>query len=474
MIEKFYFLLLDLLDPSARLSEEIQDKLEPIYSRWVKLISLIIFLALPAFFILLFFIVDQHKEPLILWRTYRFLTAFSILFLGVLSLVFKKHVWFIIFNIYIAALLLSFSVSWSMSFTPGYVVHTKWVVIISSVILLLVAKGFIIPTLWTIISVIIASPFWSKYADVRPLVTDTCFSILLIFFAYVTKKVLIQSFVNKLLYDKYQQDVINAQRELHYEVKRFVPPVLVKKIEEQTQKDRPISMVVDDILRRHKNDVAVLFSDIRNFSERSTDMEFVEKELIPSSIKLIDMIEANMGVAKQIGDAIFAYYSTEGPHPDAPKEGLLRAFKDAVIGCLVEKQRVKKLGRDKSERFFSIAYGPAFIGNMASSRHREATVIGAPANLAARMDSLTKEPAFKPLVEDGRKILVCDRAKTVMDEFEGKLVFEKIVLEDIGITIKSFPDEKFIYLFHVTKENIEALNEILIANDIDPIIEDDI
>ena len=37
--------------------------------------------------------------------------------------------------------------------------------------------------------------------------------------------------------------------------------------------------------------------------------------------------------------------------------------------------------------------------------------VAAPANLAARMDSLTKEPLFKKLIKDGNKILLAKLRK---------------------------------------------------------------
>jgi class 3 adenylate cyclase len=224
-------------------------------------------------------------------------------------------------------------------------------------------------------------------------------------------------------------------------------------------------MALDEVLMRKEASVAVMFTDMRNFSTRSVDTDFVEQELVPSSSKIIDGAEDNMGVAKQIGDAVFVYYSMEDP-----EEGLLRAAKDSVKGCMDEKQRIKTLGRAEPERFFSIAYGSALVGNMASFRHREATVIGSPANLSARMDTLTKEPAFKILIGDGNKVLVSKTAKEILKTFNDKLEFNEVNLEDIKLIMKSFPDEKSIYLFATTAENIAALNEVLAVNNLAPIL----
>ena len=106
---------------------------------------------------------------------------------------------------------------------------------------------------------------------------------------------------------------------------------------------------------------------------------------------------------------------------------------------------------------------------MASFRHREATVIGSPANLSARMDSLTKEPAFKILVDDGNKVLVSKTAKEILKSFNDKFEFNEVNLEEMHLIMKSFPDEKHVCLFTVTEQNISALNEVLTMNNIRPI-----
>jgi len=60
---------------------------------------------------------------------------------------------------------------------------------------------------------------------------------------------------------------------------------------------------------------------------------------------------------------VFVYYSL-----DDPEESLLRSIKDGVVCCIEEKKRVELLGREKPERFFSLSYGNALVGNMASAK----------------------------------------------------------------------------------------------------------
>jgi len=101
---------------------------------------------------------------------------------------------------------------------------------------------------------------------------------------------------------------------------------------------------------------------------------------------------------------------------------------------------------------------------MASFRHREATVIGSPANLAARMDGLTKEPNFKALIDDGEHVLVSKDAMQIINSFNSGFEFKEVNLEEMHLIMKSFPEEKRTYLFQLTQRNISLFNEVLTAN----------
>lgn len=363
------------------------------------------------------------------------------------------------FCLYLACLIISLLTSWAM--TLGYPMQSIWVVFYPTIILATLMSSLILSISWIILIVIISSPYWSVPYPGHFMITNSIAAIFILSLSYVTKLIWIKSKINQFLNDDLVAESIEKQIEFDNEIKRFISPVLVERIEEKTSSGQTLVMALDDVLMRKEANVAVMFTDMRNFSTRSVDTDFVEKELVPSSSKIIDSSEDNMGVAKQIGDAVFVYYSMEDP-----EEGLLRAAKDAVVGCIDEKQRIKELGRQIPERFFSLAYGSALVGNMASFRHREATVIGSPANLAARMDSLTKEPAFKPLIDDGNKVLLSKAAKELLQTFHDSFEFNEINLEDMGLIMKSFPDEKTIYLLPITKNNIARLNDVLLANNI--------
>lgn len=464
MFNKILLFFVQITDPFLLLPQQVTYRIEQEENLWVNRMAIINHTLWASGFILLFFLSDYNKPDVKIWAIYRFGLALSIILLGIISFLFRKKTSIVVINLYLVALLISLAVSWSMSFHNVNGIRSKWVVMISACVLISVVRSLIVPICWLLFSIAVSSPLWVKYTPKRDLISDTIFAIILIIFGYASKRIWIQSKINKFLHDDAVQESIEKQMEFDSEIKRFISPVLVKRIEEKTANGETLVMALDDVLMRKEAPVAVMFTDMRNFSTRSVDIDFVEHELVPSSSKIIDGAEDNMGIAKQIGDAVFVYYALEDP-----EEGLLRATKDSVKGCLGEKHRIKALGRTEPERFFSIAYGPALVGNMASFRHREATVIGSPANLSARLDSLTKEPAFKILIGDGNKVLVSKTAKEILKTFNEKFEFNEVNLEDMKLIMKSFPEEKTIYLLAVTEHNINALNEVLKVNNIQTI-----
>jgi len=448
-----------LIDPFMIVEPSVQLRVEQEESSWLKKSALVNFILWPTAFIFLLIAIDKSKTNYNMWIVYRVGTAVIILVLALISLVFKNKKELIRLMSFLAAGVLATTIAWSMtfgaSFAKGYYLIPPLVILVS------VSRSFIFPSLWIIFLALINKPFWSTRFPDNAITAEVITSIAILLFAHLGKRIWLESKVNKYLYEDLTSATIEKQMEFDRNIKSFISPVLVEKIEAKTRSGESLVAALDSVLMRKSNKVSVLFNDVRNFSTRSIDSHFVENELIPASSIIIDRSESNMGVAKQIGDAVFVYYSL-----DDPEESLLRAMKDGIIGCIEEKKRVESLNRDKPERFFSLSYGIALVGNMASAKHREATVIGSPANLAARMDSLTKETEFSTLVADGTKIIMSEEAVNTARTFHDRLNFQKIDLTERNLVMKSFPDEKNVYLLASTSENINILNEVLAANNL--------
>ena len=138
--------------------------------------------------------------------------------------------------------------------------------------------------------------------------------------------------------------------------------------------------------------ITVLFSDIRGFTEMSENMEpeQVTQFLNDYLEKMVEIIFANGGtVDKFVGDGIMAVYNWPIEQPDHA----LRAARTAVQ----MQEQIEAAAQWESKGFpvlkigIGLHTGPAVLGNIGSRRRMEQTAIGDTVNVAARIESLTKD-----------------------------------------------------------------------------------
>jgi len=166
---------------------------------------------------------------------------------------------------------------------------------------------------------------------------------------------------------------------------RFISPEMVNQLLE-----------TQDINSLNKRtELTILFSDIRGFtsiSERLSPEEVVSL-LNPYLQVMSEVIHKHGGtVDKYEGDAIVAFFGEPIPHPDHA----IRAARASVE----MRQELKKLTRqwqaegrftDVFEMGIGLNTGEVFVGLLGSEQRVNYTVIGDTANMAARLQDLTKE-----------------------------------------------------------------------------------
>lgn len=152
-----------------------------------------------------------------------------------------------------------------------------------------------------------------------------------------------------------------------------------------------------DVLARlggSRQDVAVLFSDLRGFTAITEHAEPAQlvADLNEYLGAMVEIVFRNRGTLdKFIGDAVMAVWGTV--ESAGAREDAVRSVRTAVemLGA-VRRMRRQWAARGAPDLRLGIGlnFGPAIFGNIGSELKMEPTVIGDTVNLASRLESLTK------------------------------------------------------------------------------------
>ncbi len=148
----------------------------------------------------------------------------------------------------------------------------------------------------------------------------------------------------------------------------------------------------ETMLKGEDRNLAVLFSDIRSFtqiSEKMTPSDIVES-LNAYFGRMVEVIMNRKGIVdKYIGDAIMAFFGAPVQHEDDAMQAVLSGFE--MLRALNEfNQEQQKRKRPTFRVGIGINFGSVTVGNIGSERKMDYTVIGDMVNLASRLEGLTK------------------------------------------------------------------------------------
>jgi adenylate cyclase len=177
-------------------------------------------------------------------------------------------------------------------------------------------------------------------------------------------------------------------------------------------------MITQDLNSLNKRaDLSIIFSDIRGFTTLSEKMtpEEVVAMLNPYLEAMSKVIYTHGGtVDKYEGDAIIAFFGEPVPYKDHAARAL-RASLDMRKALIELKQSWAKEGRHSQiEMGIGINSGEVFVGLLGSEQRINYTVIGDNANLASRLQDLTKAYAWPILISESTY-------QQVKDEFDAEL-----------------------------------------------------
>ncbi len=201
-------------------------------------------------------------------------------------------------------------------------------------------------------------------------------------------------------------DDITQEQRLMSTLSRYV----TRQIAEQLLKDRDRLK-----LGGQRSRVAVLFSDIRNFTTLSErfDAEEVVTMLNEYFSLMIDPIFKYEGTLdKFIGDAIMAVFGAPVVHDDDAERAVRAAIEMRAALKHYNQLRAQR-GEEPIETGIGIALGDAISGNIGSEQRMDYTVIGDTVNVASRFEGLSKNYDTKILVNEGIYLAVKDKIPCV-------------------------------------------------------------
>lgn len=149
-----------------------------------------------------------------------------------------------------------------------------------------------------------------------------------------------------------------------------------------------------------RQEVAVLFSDLRGFTSYAEHIE--PAELVAQINDYFDVMVAQIvsegGVVdKYIGDSIMAVFGAPRTSADAAARALRAAL--GMSQALVEhNERRAARGLPPLKHGIGVHFGPVIAGNIGTRTRTQYTVIGDTVNLGSRLESATKELGAELLV----------------------------------------------------------------------------
>ncbi len=146
------------------------------------------------------------------------------------------------------------------------------------------------------------------------------------------------------------------------------------------------------LLAGKKQDVAVMFSDIRDFTmlcETHATEEILTLLSEYHRFMVSIIFEFNGTLDKFIGDGILATFGTPNSSGNDAENAVLAALK--IRRALIEFNETRsKRGAFTIHHGLGIDYGPVIVGNIGSEDRLEYTVVGDTVNMASRIESSCK------------------------------------------------------------------------------------
>ncbi len=183
------------------------------------------------------------------------------------------------------------------------------------------------------------------------------------------------------------------RRQLRQRFGEYVPPQLVEQMAEQPGAYHQAG---------ETREITVLFADIRGFTTISEQLDAAQlKDLLNRFFTPMTRVIFEQGgtIDKYVGDMIMAFWGAPVDDPDHRQNAVA-----AALAMLEEAQRLGPIFEAEGLPTFEIGIGlnsgRASVGDMGSEYRRAYTALGDTVNLAARVESVTKDYGLPLLISE--------------------------------------------------------------------------
>ncbi len=167
----------------------------------------------------------------------------------------------------------------------------------------------------------------------------------------------------------------------------------------------------------NNRELSVLFCDIRGFTKYCDGREpeavvGVLNEYMEVMSNVIFKYEGT--IDKYIGDCIMAFWNAPEDQPDHAQRAVCCAME---MRYALANYKTQRAGIDTEifECGIGIHTGPALVGNVGSTRRLSYTAIGATVNMAARLESLTKQFTSRIIISEFTRLQIDESQFTLTD-----------------------------------------------------------
>ena len=232
---------------------------------------------------------------------------------------------------------------------------------------------------------------------------------------------------------------ISSEKRMKSTMSRYIDPSISDQL-----------MDGDDLLGGKKIEATVLFSDIRSFTTLTEELgpQGTVQLLNEYFTVMVDCLQAEGGMLdKFIGDAMMAGFGLPIAHGDDPDRGVRCAI-DMIVK--LNELNVKRVARGSKAIKIGIGLNTDFVvsGNIGSPKRMDYTMIGDGVNLAARLESGSKQYFAKILISEN-----------TVKKLKGTYQLRELDL--VVVKGKTEPVSVYEVLDHYTEEEFPSLMEVV-------------